>query len=144
MPPSTLIARCQPLAHLFGLIVTPWRPSRNCHSPLVRVCRKPYLFNSEAVLFRLWQDRVALVVPDEIEPGAVLAVQLSGTFERPGAVLVGQVECLASREDEGYFVRCRLRRPLAPEVVAETPTLFSIACERGERNFPRDLLDVTP
>src|SRR5262249_50254020 len=141
VPPSTLIARCRPLAHLVGVVAAPWRRSRNCLLPMVRVCRKPYLFNSEAVLFRLWQDRVTLILPDELEPGAVLAIQRDGTLHDLGAVLVGEVECVASGQDEGFFVRCRLRRPLSPELIARTATLFTTACERATQDYPPDLLD---
>jgi hypothetical protein len=59
----------------------------------------------------------------------MLAVALACAYDRPGTVLVGTVDRVALREDDAWMVSVVLRRPLSPEVVDKTPTLFAALCE---------------
>jgi hypothetical protein len=114
----------------------PSAPGRRRASPLVRVCRKPDFGHREAILFRVWEHCLVLLVPKRIEPADVLAIEMPGDFDRPGAVVVGIVDQIALREDEAWLVSCVLRRPLSREVVVNTPTLFAVLCDMGVRGRP--------
>ena len=106
--------------------------SRLCVSPLVRVSKKPEWQNRGAVLFRLWENCLVLLLAEKVEVADVLAIQLPGDSDHPGAVVVGVVDQLALREDEAWMVSCVLRNPLSRDVVAKTPTLFVALCELEE------------
>jgi hypothetical protein len=105
---------------------------RPCTRPLVRVAIKPDFGCWEAVLFRIWQDRLVLLVPEELEIGAVLAIELPVTSGQHGIVVVGAVTRVALGEKKAWVVSCTLRRPLPEELVGNTPTLFAMLCESGE------------
>ena len=106
--------------------------SRPCVSPLVWVCKKPDFENRDAVLFRLWENCLVLLLAEKVEVADVLAIQLPGDSDHPRAVVVGVVDQLALREDEAWMVSCVLRNPLSRDVVAKTPTLFVALCELEE------------
>jgi hypothetical protein len=106
------------------------------------VCRKPDFSTREAILFRVWEHCLVLLIPKRIEPADVLAIQMPGDFDHPGAVVVGVVDQIALREDESWLVSCVLRRPLPREVVVSTPTLFAILCELGVRSQPTRIISL--
>jgi hypothetical protein len=75
---------------------------------------------------------MVLVVPEELEIGAVLAIQLPHALDGPGSVVVGRVDRVALGENKNWLVGCALRRPLSDEVVGKTPTLFAVLCASDE------------
>ena len=115
-------------------------PARRRGSPLVRVSRGSDFSDREAVLFRIWRDRLILLIPEKIEPGDVLSIALAGAFHQPGTVIVGQVDRVALREDEAWLVSVVLRRHLSWDVVVNSTTLFAVLCELGARYRPPFLL----
>jgi hypothetical protein len=93
------------------------------------VSRKPEFSTREAILFRVWENCLVLLVPEKVEIADVLAIQMPRDFEQLGAVAVGVVDQVALREDQAWMVSCVLRTPLSREVVNKTPTLFKVLCE---------------
>jgi hypothetical protein len=104
------------------------------HPPIVRVSQKPDFRGWRAILYRLWENRLILLAPGELAPGAVLAIQMPGDFDDPGVVVVGQVERATLHERTGWLVSCVLLRRLSGEAVLNTPTLFSVLSEVAERD----------
>jgi hypothetical protein len=108
---------------------------------MVRVLTKPHFRPWQAVLFQLWQDRLTLLALCKVDVGAVLAIQLPGDEENPGAVLIGEVVSIIGHEGNSWRIGCTLRQPLPREDVLFIPTLFT-AQRIADRSRPPRLPPV--